>query len=97
MNTGPALDLRSSHHWAEDPSRLYGLMLEMCEYAESLGCHSVSSSAIPTGASTNSVSRKAARSSWSGTESTAEPMRIGTSATAQTLPERLCVQGDRRD
>jgi len=41
MNTGIYFDLRSSPEWAATPSRLYGFTLEMCELAESLGCHSV--------------------------------------------------------
>jgi len=41
MNTGIYFDLRSSPEWIGNTSRLYSFTLEMCEYAESLGCHSV--------------------------------------------------------
>ncbi len=41
MNSGICFDMRLSSQWAESPSTLYGFTLEMREYAESLGCHSV--------------------------------------------------------
>jgi len=41
MNTGIYFDMRSSPEWTGDAAKLYGFTLEMCEYAESLGCHSV--------------------------------------------------------
>jgi alkanesulfonate monooxygenase SsuD/methylene tetrahydromethanopterin reductase-like flavin-dependent oxidoreductase (luciferase family) len=41
MDVGVYFDLRNPPEWAGDPTRLYGFTLEMCEEAESLGCHSV--------------------------------------------------------
>ncbi len=41
MNVGIYFDLRNPQAWAQDPARLYGFMLEMCEEAEGYGCHSV--------------------------------------------------------
>lgn len=41
MNVGIYFDLRNPGQWAVDPARLYGFTLEMCEEAESLGCHSI--------------------------------------------------------
>lgn len=41
MNVGIYFDLRSPPEAGQDPSRLYGFTLEMCEEAERLGCHSV--------------------------------------------------------
>jgi alkanesulfonate monooxygenase SsuD/methylene tetrahydromethanopterin reductase-like flavin-dependent oxidoreductase (luciferase family) len=41
VNVGVYFDLRNPGQWGVDPTRLYGFTLEMCEEAESLGCHSV--------------------------------------------------------
>jgi alkanesulfonate monooxygenase SsuD/methylene tetrahydromethanopterin reductase-like flavin-dependent oxidoreductase (luciferase family) len=41
MNVGVYFDLRNPAKWAQDPTRLYGFTLEMCEEAEHLGAHSV--------------------------------------------------------
>jgi alkanesulfonate monooxygenase SsuD/methylene tetrahydromethanopterin reductase-like flavin-dependent oxidoreductase (luciferase family) len=41
MHTGIYFDMRNPPPWATDPTRLYGFTLELCEEAESLGCHSV--------------------------------------------------------
>jgi alkanesulfonate monooxygenase SsuD/methylene tetrahydromethanopterin reductase-like flavin-dependent oxidoreductase (luciferase family) len=41
MNVGIYFDLRNPAQWPTDPSRLYGFTLEMCEEAETLGCHSI--------------------------------------------------------
>ena len=41
MNVGIYFDLRNPPQWAGDPARLYDFTLELCEEAESLGCHSV--------------------------------------------------------
>jgi len=41
MNVGIYFDMRSPVRWGADPARLYGFVLEMCEEADSLGCHSV--------------------------------------------------------
>lgn len=41
MNVGIYFDLRNPPSWRTDWSRLYGFTLEMCEEAESLGCHSI--------------------------------------------------------
>ena len=41
MNVGLFLDLRNPPQWREDPARVYGFTLELCEEAERLGAHSV--------------------------------------------------------
>jgi alkanesulfonate monooxygenase SsuD/methylene tetrahydromethanopterin reductase-like flavin-dependent oxidoreductase (luciferase family) len=41
MNVGLCFDLRNPPEWPQDPARLYGFTLEMCEEAERLGAHSV--------------------------------------------------------
>ncbi len=41
MNVGIYFDMRSPVRSGADPARLYGFVLEMCEEADSLGCHSV--------------------------------------------------------
>ena len=41
MNVGICLDLRNAPPWPQDPARLYGFTLEMCEEAERLGAHSI--------------------------------------------------------
>lgn len=41
VNVGIYFDLRNPPEWPQDPARLYGFTLEMCEEAERLGAHSV--------------------------------------------------------
>src|SRR6476646_2737661 len=41
VNVGIYFDLRNPPAWGADPSRLHGFTLEMCEEADSLGCHSI--------------------------------------------------------
>jgi alkanesulfonate monooxygenase SsuD/methylene tetrahydromethanopterin reductase-like flavin-dependent oxidoreductase (luciferase family) len=41
LNVGIYFDLRNPPERAVDPSRLYGFTLEVCEEADSLGCHSI--------------------------------------------------------
>jgi alkanesulfonate monooxygenase SsuD/methylene tetrahydromethanopterin reductase-like flavin-dependent oxidoreductase (luciferase family) len=41
VNVGVYFDLRNPPPWRQDPARLYGFTLEMCEEAERLGAHSV--------------------------------------------------------
>ena len=41
MNVGVYFDLRNAPPWRQDPARLYGFTLELCEEAERLGAHSV--------------------------------------------------------
>ncbi len=41
MNVGVYFDLRNAPGWRQDPARLYGYTLELCEEAERLGAHSV--------------------------------------------------------
>lgn len=41
MNLGVYFDLRNAPPWRQDPARLYGFTLELCEEAERLGAHSV--------------------------------------------------------
>ncbi|MDO8390327.1 MAG: LLM class flavin-dependent oxidoreductase [Actinomycetota bacterium] len=41
MKVGIYFDLRNPPEWPQDPTRLYGFALEMCEEAERLGCDSV--------------------------------------------------------
>ncbi|MDQ1430467.1 MAG: hypothetical protein QOF40_1069, partial [Actinomycetota bacterium] len=41
MNVGVYFDLRNAALWPQDPARLYGFTLELCEEAERLGAHSV--------------------------------------------------------
>ena len=41
MNVGIYFDLRNAPPWPQDPARLYGFTLELCEEAERLGTHSV--------------------------------------------------------
>lgn len=41
MNVGVYFDLRNAPRWRQDPTRLYGYTLELCEEAERLGAHSV--------------------------------------------------------
>ncbi len=41
MNVGVYFDLRNAPPWRQDPARLYGSTLELCEEAERLGAHSV--------------------------------------------------------
>jgi alkanesulfonate monooxygenase SsuD/methylene tetrahydromethanopterin reductase-like flavin-dependent oxidoreductase (luciferase family) len=41
MNVGVYFDLRNAPPWPQDPARLYGYTLELCEEAERLGAHSV--------------------------------------------------------
>lgn len=41
MNIGVWFDLRNPPGWRQDPARLYGFTLELCEEAERLGAHSV--------------------------------------------------------
>ena len=41
MNVGIYFDLRNAPPWPQDPARLYGFTLELCEEAEHLGTHSV--------------------------------------------------------
>jgi alkanesulfonate monooxygenase SsuD/methylene tetrahydromethanopterin reductase-like flavin-dependent oxidoreductase (luciferase family) len=41
MNVGIYFDLRNPPQWRQDPHRLYGFTLEMCEEAERLGANSV--------------------------------------------------------
>jgi alkanesulfonate monooxygenase SsuD/methylene tetrahydromethanopterin reductase-like flavin-dependent oxidoreductase (luciferase family) len=41
MNVGIYFDLRNPPAWATDPTRLYGLTLELCEEADAAGCHSI--------------------------------------------------------
>jgi alkanesulfonate monooxygenase SsuD/methylene tetrahydromethanopterin reductase-like flavin-dependent oxidoreductase (luciferase family) len=41
IDVGVYFDLRNPPQWAQDPSRLYGFTLEMCEEAERLGASSV--------------------------------------------------------
>ncbi len=41
MNVGVYFDLRNASPWRQDPARLYGYTLELCEEAERLGAHSV--------------------------------------------------------
>lgn len=40
LNVGLYFDLRNPPQWAQDPARLYGFTLEMCEEAEHLGASS---------------------------------------------------------
>jgi len=41
VNIGVWFDLRNPPGWRQDPARLYGFTLELCEEAERLGAHSV--------------------------------------------------------
>ncbi len=41
VNVGVYFDLRNAPSWPQDPARLYGFTLELCEEAERLGAHSV--------------------------------------------------------
>ena len=41
MQVGIYFDLRNPPAWGSDPARLHGFTLEMCEEADSLGCHSI--------------------------------------------------------
>jgi alkanesulfonate monooxygenase SsuD/methylene tetrahydromethanopterin reductase-like flavin-dependent oxidoreductase (luciferase family) len=41
VNVGIYFDLRNAPPWPQDPARLYGFTLELCEEAEHLGTHSV--------------------------------------------------------
>jgi alkanesulfonate monooxygenase SsuD/methylene tetrahydromethanopterin reductase-like flavin-dependent oxidoreductase (luciferase family) len=41
LNIGLSFDLRNPPGWRQDPSRLHGFTLEVCEEAERLGAHSV--------------------------------------------------------
>jgi alkanesulfonate monooxygenase SsuD/methylene tetrahydromethanopterin reductase-like flavin-dependent oxidoreductase (luciferase family) len=41
VNVGVYFDLRNAPRWPQDPARLYGFTLELCEEAEHLGAHSV--------------------------------------------------------
>jgi alkanesulfonate monooxygenase SsuD/methylene tetrahydromethanopterin reductase-like flavin-dependent oxidoreductase (luciferase family) len=41
VNVGVYFDLRNAPPWPQDPARLYGFTLELCEEAERLGAHSV--------------------------------------------------------
>jgi alkanesulfonate monooxygenase SsuD/methylene tetrahydromethanopterin reductase-like flavin-dependent oxidoreductase (luciferase family) len=41
MNVGLYFDLRNPPEWRQDPARLYGFTLEMCEEADALGCDSL--------------------------------------------------------
>ncbi len=41
MDVGVYFDLRNAPSWPQDPARLYGFTLDLCEEAERLGAHSV--------------------------------------------------------
>jgi alkanesulfonate monooxygenase SsuD/methylene tetrahydromethanopterin reductase-like flavin-dependent oxidoreductase (luciferase family) len=41
MNVGIYLDLRNPPQWRQDPARVFGFALEVCEEAERLGAHSI--------------------------------------------------------
>lgn len=41
MKVGIYLDLRNPPGWLQDPARLYGFTLELCEEADALGCDSI--------------------------------------------------------
>jgi alkanesulfonate monooxygenase SsuD/methylene tetrahydromethanopterin reductase-like flavin-dependent oxidoreductase (luciferase family) len=41
VNVGVYFDLRNAPPWPQDPARLYGFTLELCEEVEHLGAHSV--------------------------------------------------------